>query len=146
MNEETKFKLKAFFWNQFILPFKVFFTSTNIKLLSVIALAFSIIILKSRELTFVVLALILIVTFYDVYKDFKSGVYVGEYRKYKYSDYRKATRDIKRDIWTKSPPPKDLNTLNNLNHDGKEKETTQGTPEVRSLSSLARNSPEVKKS
>jgi len=107
---ERSYKLKMFLWDQFLRPFN---SLTELHQLKSVLLALTIVdilIIRSLLLLWIFISCFALIIIFDIYKYWKSGEYVYNYRKYKYPMYKKAINEIKK-------KPKDLNRLNELNND-----------------------------
>ena len=117
MNEATKYRMKAFLWDQFVRPVYIILNLHQLKGILLALLILSIIIFKSNALFLFTSSTLVIIFSYEIYKYYKSGEFMKNYRHYKYKDYKKATKAFKQEA------KKSLNTLNSLNSDAKEAET-----------------------
>ena len=95
MDEAKKYRLKAFVWDQFIRPFKLVFNMYQLQILLLVVVVISVI-LKLNGLFWFSMILTFILVFYDLYKYYKSGKFMENYRNEKYPDYRKAIKAKRR--------------------------------------------------
>lgn len=116
MEEAKKYRIKAFLWDQFVRPVYVLMNVQQLKGILLALLILSITLLDSKNLFWVTSIILVFIFSYEIYKYYKSGEFMHNYRKYKYTDYKRATKAFKREV------KKDLNTLNNLNDHEKEEE------------------------
>ena len=110
MGEARKYRIKAFLWDQFVLPVYLLLNMQQLKGILLASLILSITVFNSQGIFWVTSALLVFIFSYEIYRYYKSGEFMHNYRKYKYTDYKKATKAFKRET------KKDLNTLNNLNN------------------------------
>ena len=117
--EANKYRIKAFLWDQLIRPLYALASTSIVKAALLVFLIVSIIVELSPIIVYTTGAVLLIIFVYDIYKYWKSGEFMYNYRKYKFPDYKKATKAFKREARAKS---QSLNTLNNLNQDDEKAE------------------------
>lgn len=92
-----RYKLKAFFWDQFILPLRTIFNINHIKTFLIIATIFDFIVFQKEIYSFLIPAgILLLISIYEIYKYYKSGEYIKNYKDHKYPEYRKAIKEIRR--------------------------------------------------
>ena len=103
------YRLRVFLWDQFIRPFYSLVSIHQIKALLLALIIVNFFSFKSSGIFwFGIIALGIIFT-HEIIKYWKSGEYMSNYREYKYPDYKRTIKQIKKQ--------KHLNTLNNLNQD-----------------------------
>lgn len=96
MKPETKYNIKAFLWDQIVRPIRIVFNANFMRLLFLAMIFISIIILKSTVMFVIFLISTLITYVYELIKYYKSGEYKANYRKYRYPDYKKAIKEMKK--------------------------------------------------
>lgn len=96
MDSSFKFRLKVFLWDQFILPFYLIFTMEQLRSIFIAILIVNFVTLKSFIIFISSTCFILFTSILDVFKYWKSGEFMHNYRKYKYGDYRKVAKEFKK--------------------------------------------------
>ena len=119
MDEAEKYKIKAFMWDQFVRPTFLLFNLHQVKAILLALTIFSV--AMKWDISFWVAVIPLSFIFIlEIIRYYKSGEYLYNYRKYKYSDYKKATKVFKR---------KEREKINNDDQKETDGETGQvGTP------------------
>jgi hypothetical protein len=112
MERQDKYKVKMFLWDQLVRPFHMFINVHQLKPIILALIIANFVIFKIFILFWGLVILLGIIFIYEIYKYWKSGEFIHNYRKFKYPEYRKAIKTLKR-------KSKHLNTLNNLNKDRK---------------------------
>lgn len=91
-----KYKLKAFLWDQFILPLYSIFKLEQLMAIIIAVLVLNFISFKSSILFLISSILLIAMSIFDIVKYYKSGEFLKNYREHKYPEYRKAIKDIRR--------------------------------------------------
>ena len=112
MKEARRYRIKAFLWDQLIRPIHIMGSSSILKIFLLVFLFVAIIIQLNIIVVYTIGLILLLIFFYEIYKYYQSGEFMHNYRKYKYPDYKKATKVFKKEAKTET---QSLNTLNNLN-------------------------------
>jgi len=94
-----RYKRKAFLWDQFWLPLKeLIFNIKHIKAaLSIIAIV-DLFVFRDYLYSYIIPGLLwlILVLYDDIYKSWKSGEFIKNYRDHKYPEYRKAIKEVRR--------------------------------------------------
>lgn len=102
MEEAKSARLKIFLWDQLVRPVLLLLNIHQLQLLLLALLFLNLAVWKDVLAFFILLVLLAIIFFYEIYKYYKSGEFIHNYRKYKsdkgqYSDYRKLTKELKQE-------------------------------------------------
>ena len=96
MDEAKKYKIKAFLWDQLVRPIRLLLNIHQLKALLIALTILSVVVFKSTKLFFGVIIPLAIIFGYELYQYYKSGEYIHNYRTYKYPEYKKFTKVMKR--------------------------------------------------
>lgn len=106
MEESKKARLKIFLWDLFIRPIVVFVNIHQIKAILISIIFILIIIFKQDKIPLILLGILTIIYIYELFKYYKSGEFMYQYRAYKsgknrYGDYRKVMKQIRKEKQSK---------------------------------------------
>lgn len=93
-----RYKLRAFLWDQFILPLGVVFNIKHIKTALLIIAIFDVLVLRNYWYSYLIpgFLLLILIIYDDIYKSWKSGEFIRNYRDHKYPEYRKAIKEVRK--------------------------------------------------
>lgn len=97
MDEEKKYKIKAFLWDQIVRPIYSFFNLSQLSSLILAILILNFITIKSLIVFIVLIVLLIIFSIIDIIGYYKSGKFMDNYRKYKYPEYKAVIKKIRQE-------------------------------------------------
>lgn len=97
MNEQEKFRIKVFFWDQLIRPIKSLLYIDQINALLVAALIVNLLFIRKAWLSLLIASMLLTFSIINLVKYYRSGEYIGNYRKERYSKFKQAIKEIKKE-------------------------------------------------
>ena len=89
-------KLRIFLWDQFIRPLKRLANRHTLQSALIALVMINFVTFNSEPFFWASLSVILLISMIDIRDYWRSGKYIGHYRKEKYPDYRKAIKEAKR--------------------------------------------------
>lgn len=90
-------RFKIFLWDQFIRPIYALSNINIIKITLLVLLFVFIIVNAPIGSVYIVGVMLLVIFIYEIIKYYKSGEFIGNYRKYKYPEYKRATKIFKKE-------------------------------------------------